>query len=103
MKTQHYIRAGGFLLFCLLFQFSFASSIGGSIMGQVTDPETKEPVDGAVVVLDNAGIQKTVATNEHGFYYADNIPSGIYTVSVSYMSSTAKVVGVKLGNDDTKT
>lgn len=103
MKTQNKIRAAGLLLLAILFQFSFARSVGGSIQGQVIDPDTKQPVSDAIVVLESQGTQKVFYTNEQGYYYASNIPAGVYTVSVSYMSSSTKVVGVKLGNDEIKT
>ena len=102
MKTQNKIRAAGLLLLALVFQFSFAST-GGSIMGQVTDPETKEPVSDATVVLESQGGQKIFYTNEHGYYYASNIPAGVYNITVTYMSSHLMVENYKLSNDENKT
>lgn len=91
MNTKIKIRAAGLLLLGLLFQCSFASIVGGSITGQVTDPETKQPVSDATVVFDNQGTQRVFYTNEQGYYYASNIPAGTYVITVSYMSNNLQV------------
>ncbi len=101
MKTQKSKRGIILLLFSLYVQFSFALT-GGSIMGQVTDPETKNPVSDAAVVLDCQGTQKVFMTNENGFYYASNISSGVYSIKVSFMSKVSEPIVVKVGDDETK-
>jgi len=92
------------MLFLLLgFQFSFASYSGGNVMGRVTDPDTKAPAGGVTVVLECLGNQMMVTTNDSGYYYASNLPAGIYTVTAAYMSNHSVVTGVKVGDDDQKT
>ena len=93
------IRAVCLLFFALSFHLSFAFG-GGSIMGRVTDPETKKPVDGATVVLECQGIEKIYFTNESGYFYASNIPPGIYKITVSYMSNKSIIPEVKIANDE---
>lgn len=100
MKTQNTIRAAGMLLLLFAVQISFALT-GGSIMGQVIDPETKEPVGFANVLVESQGTQKAYTTDEKGFYYASNIPAGIYTVTVSLMSNKSQITDIKVGNDET--
>jgi len=100
MKTQNTIRAAGLLLLSCLFQLSFANIIGGNLMGRVTDPETKEPIDGATVILENQGSQKVYYTNESGYYYASNVPAGVYNITITYMSNKTTVPAYKIGNDD---
>ncbi|HLP50880.1 MAG TPA: carboxypeptidase-like regulatory domain-containing protein [Chitinophagales bacterium] len=102
MKTQNTIRAAGMLLLLFAAQLSFALT-GGSIMGQVIDPETKEPVGFANVLLESQGTQKAYTTDENGYYYASNIPAGIYTVTVSLMSNKSQITDIKLGNEETLT
>ncbi len=100
--TKTMLRGAVALLLIFSFHSSFASYIGGSIMGQVVDPVSKEPVGDATVVLDCQGNQKTLLTNEKGFYYASNMPAGVYTISVSYMSNRVIIENFKIGNDEVK-
>ncbi len=101
MKTQNQIRAAGLLLLIFLAQVSFAFT-GASIMGRVVDPDTKEPVADANVVLENGGIQKFYTTNEQGYYYASNIPAGVYSLTVSLLSKVVKVIDIKVANDESR-
>ncbi|MCX6200369.1 MAG: carboxypeptidase-like regulatory domain-containing protein [Bacteroidetes bacterium] len=103
MRTTRIMLRGAIVLFLFLsFHFSFASYAGGSIMGQVVDPVSKEPVSDATVVLDCQGNQKMFLTNEQGFYYASNIPAGVYIISVSFMSNRTIIENFKIGNDEVK-
>jgi len=103
MKTTKTILCGAVaLLLFLSFNSLFASAAGGSIMGQVVDPVSNEPVSDATIVLDCQGNQKMFLTNEKGFYYASNIPAGVYTISISYMSNRVIIENFKIGNDEVK-
>ena len=99
MKSKHFLQSACMLLMLLGFQFSFASYSGGSIMGRVIDPDTKAPAGGVTVVLENQGNQTAVITNDSGYYYASNLPAGIYTVTAAFMSNHASVTGVKIEGD----
>ncbi len=102
MNKQNLIRAAGMLLLVLVFNLSHAFS-GGSIMGQVLDPDTKEPVAFATVVLHSASGDLAYVTDEKGYYYASNIPIGVYTVTVAMMSNKSEVTNVKVTSDVTLT
>ena len=103
MKSKHFLQSACMLFLLLGFQFSFASYSGGNVMGRVTDPDTKAPAGGVTVVLECLGNQMMVTTNDSGYYYASNLPAGIYTVTAAYMSNHSVVTGVKVGDDDQKT
>ena len=98
MKTKLFFKAMCMLLMLFGFQFSFASD-GGSVMGQVIDPDTKAPAGSVTVVLESMGNQTVVTTNDSGYYYASNLPAGIYTVTAAFMGSHASVTEVKIAND----
>jgi hypothetical protein len=102
MNKQNLIRAAGMLLLVLVFNLTYAFS-GGSIMGQVLDPDTKEPVAFATVVLHSASGDLAYVTDEKGYYYASNIPTGVYTVVVAVMSNKSEVTNVKVTADATLT
>src|ERR1019366_9028191 len=99
MKTKYFKPATCILLLAVVFQFSQAA---GSIMGQVTDPQTKKPVGDATVTVESQGFSKPFFTNDSGFYYASNIPAGVYNVGASFQGHTSSVIIVPLGNDDVK-
>ncbi len=103
MKSKLFVQSACMLLLLLGFQFSFASYSGGSVMGRVVDPTTKKPAADVTVVLECMGNQIAVTTNDSGYYYASNLPAGLYSISAAYMSNHSVVNGVKLGNDDQKT
>jgi len=89
------------LLLLFGFQFTFAQG-NGSVMGQVVDPATKEPLPDITVVFDCEGVQHAFTTNEHGYYYASHLPAGMYNVTAAFMSNNSTVTGVKVGSDDQK-
>lgn len=100
MKTpNNKMKAVSLALLLLASQYIFALG-GGSILGQVTDPDTREPISDATVVFESEGTQKMFFTNEKGYYYASNIPAGVYNIAVSYMSTSVKITGVKVMNDE---
>ncbi len=97
MKPKQLLPA--VMLLLLFSQHSFAS--GGNIMGQVVDTTNKLPLIDATVVLDCKGNQQSVMTNEHGYYYASNIPAGAYTIIVVNHGTTYKMA-VNLATDQTR-
>jgi hypothetical protein len=99
MKSKLFLQLACLLFLLLGFQFSFASFGGGSVMGRVIDPDTKAPASGVTVVLECLGNQTTVTSNDSGYYYASNLPSGIYTVTAYYMSNRSTVTDVKIVGD----
>ena len=102
MKTTNLLVKLALCIVLYTISTSVFATPGGSIMGIVTDPETKLPVSDATVILENQGVQHLFYTNENGYYYAGNIPAGVYNITVSYMSSVATISGVKIGNEEVK-
>lgn len=61
----------------------FATSIG-NLTGRVWIQHGTRPLPDAEVVLENSYDKITVETNEYGYYYANRIPSGKYTMKIYY-------------------
>ncbi len=99
MKTM--MRTSLLLLAVALSQLAFAVG-NGSLMGQVIDSDTKQPVDGATVVLDCKGSQLAFVTNEKGYYYASNVPPCNYTVHVTYLGKALTLTNIEVKNDEVK-
>jgi hypothetical protein len=102
MKVLETFRFLSLLAGTLMYSLSFASFGGGSIMGQVTDPETKEPIEFATVVLNCQGVEKVYVTDVKGYYYASNIPAGTYTITASYIGKTMQLPPISIGSDETR-
>lgn len=101
MKTKHHLKTL-LLMLCVAAANLANAATGGSIMGQVKDPDTDLPVAGIQVVLESQGSSLVFQTNESGYYYASNIPPGVYTITVRYMKNATIVENVKIGNDETQ-
>jgi len=100
MKTRTILQAA--LTLPLLFGFMAAMAGGGNLSGQITDPDTKEPIEGAVVVFEGKGNTAVFNTNQAGYYYASNLAPGTYKMIVSYMSNKVEVGEVKVVEGDEK-
>src|SRR5258706_6300607 len=73
------------VLFCLSLAVSgllFAQSDLGTISGFVKDPSGGTVANAKVTVQNQSGIERTVITNESGFYTITNIPAGFYVLTV---------------------
>ena len=73
------------VLFCLCLAVSgllFAQSDLGTISGFVKDPSGGTVANAKVTVQNQSGIERTVITNESGFYTITNIPAGFYVLTV---------------------
>lgn len=101
MKNRKHLQVLLMAALMLSHIFAFAFS-GGNVMGQVTDPDTKEPIASASVVFDCMGNQLVFETNEKGYYYASNIPAGTYKVTYMFMSNKVTVPNYVVGNEQTK-
>lgn len=71
-----------FIVFTFSAAYTFAQS--GTIRGTVTDAKNKETLIGATVKL--AGTQLGAATDVNGFFSIAKVPSGKYTVEITYVS-----------------
>jgi hypothetical protein len=64
-----------------------------SMFGNVTDAVTRKPISGAVVTL--AEISKTFTTDTDGYYSADSVGEGTFTVKITaprYFDFSKKVI-----------
>ncbi|MCF2494865.1 TonB-dependent receptor [Dyadobacter chenhuakuii] len=73
------------ILLCLLFfaQAGFAQNFTSTIRGTVQDADTKSPLAGATVALISP--QTGTITDAQGAFRFDNLPTGRYQLSVSYV------------------
>src|SRR6202035_2514114 len=62
----------------------FAQVTGGTLSGTVSDPSGAS-IPGAQLTIKNlaTGVERTVTTNDHGFYTAVNLLAGSYQVTIS--------------------
>ncbi len=85
---------------------SAQSSVSGSISGTVTD-KSGAIVQGAVVTItntDRGAVQATRKTNSAGFYTAEALPLGTYSVTITYTGfKTETVTGLALHAADALT
>jgi Carboxypeptidase regulatory-like domain/TonB-dependent Receptor Plug Domain len=71
----------GFLI-SLSLPLAFAQSDLGTISGFVKDPSGATVPNAKVTVRNQTGIDRSISTNESGFYTVTNIPAGLYSLSV---------------------
>jgi len=98
-----------FLALALATAFAFAAisgraqEVSGSISGTVTDAGSKA-VKGANVVLTNTDhkqVVRTVATNVKGFYAANSLPAGAYSITITAPTfSTTVIAHISLHAND---
>ncbi len=105
-------------LFLLCHNLSaFAQREGQTIYGQVRDKQTKSPLPGATILVEDVSPKMVTTTNEDGNFVLTNVPLGRKVLQVSYIGylpqkteafilSSAKSVTVKIdlitGNIETK-
>src|SRR5437660_4163633 len=73
------------LALCLGFlvsQVLSAQSDLGTISGFVKDPSGATVPNAKVTVRNQTGIDRSISTNESGYYTVTNIPAGLYSLSV---------------------
>jgi hypothetical protein len=106
MMTQSRRWVRGAVWFVLLMTGSVlarAQEVSGSISGTVIDP-AGAGVSGAVVTLtdtDRTHLERTLKTDKAGFYMADSLPLGNYSVSIAMKGfKTASVTGIVLHAHD---
>ena len=69
-----------------LISFIFANEVESSIEGSVVSQKNNIPLIGANVVISNQdGFNKGTATSQDGTFFFENIPTGSYTVSISFI------------------
>jgi hypothetical protein len=72
-----------------------AQGVGASadLTGTVTDPSGAEVPNAKVTIIDTArGVERSVMTNEHGFYRLAGLPPASYKVSVEHAGFQTEIV-----------
>ncbi|MGH7572496.1 MAG: TonB-dependent receptor [Gemmatimonadota bacterium] len=59
------------------------AQVSGKIQGTVTDTDTGQPLVGAQVVVEGTNLGNV--TNEDGYYFVNNVPVGIQSVTAQYL------------------
>lgn len=74
------------LLFLISISFqTFSQKHFQSIYGQVLDKQTKTPLPGATVVVDNSNPKIVASSDENGNFVLSNVPIGRQVLNVSYI------------------
>ncbi len=88
------------LLFFMITGSCLFAGQTGKLSGQVTDYETGETVIGANIIID--GTFLGAAADIDGYYYINNIPPGVYTVTASAVGfRKTKIENVSISIDKT--
>ncbi len=74
-----------------------AQTRGGRITGVVIDDSGEEPLPGTTIFIEE--LKKGIATNEHGDFSFSDIPTGTYTLTVSFMGYRTQTRKVTVGNE----
>ena len=74
-----------------------AQTGGGRIAGVVIDDSGEEPLPGTTIFIEE--LKKGIATNEHGDFSFSDIPTGTYTLTVSFMGYRTQTRKVTVGNE----
>jgi hypothetical protein len=72
-----------FVAVILIFSASIQAQTTGTLSGTVTDAKTEEPLIGATVILEGTSLGD--ATDANGRYTINNIPTGSYNITASYV------------------
>lgn len=74
-----------------------AQTGGGRITGVVIDDSGEEPLPGTTIFIEE--LKKGIATDEHGDFSFSDIPTGTYTLTVSFMGYRTQTRKVTVGNE----
>ena len=89
-----------YILFIVSVLFPFIMfAHNGSIKGFVYDIETQQPLPGAVVLLQSPSLSTT--TNEFGMYVFTDLPKGMYSVEIIYLSYQSALIKTEVNDAET--
>lgn len=74
-----------------------AQTGGGRITGVVIDDSGEEPLPGTTIFIEE--LKKGIATDEQGDFSFSDIPTGTYTLTVSFMGYRTQTRKVTVGNE----
>lgn len=96
-KVLHYLFT---TFLTIIFSLSAYGGTTGKIAGRIIDFNTKEPIPGVNVIIEETNLG--AATNIEGWYVINNIPPGIYTITVSAVGYQKKqITNIKVSTDFT--
>ena len=78
------------LLFYLLIIMKVFAQESGSIKGKIIEQGTKQPVQGATIVIKNTQI--TVISDSLGMFMIPNVPAGTYSIDISSIGFQLKTI-----------
>lgn len=82
----------------MLMSVSVSAQTGGRrIAGVVIDDSGEEPLPGTTIFIEE--LKKGIATDEHGDFSFSDIPTGTYTLTVSFMGYRTQTRKVTVGNE----
>lgn len=84
IEFQPKIRFTALLLLCLMTQTVMAYDITQTLLGQVTDKNTRQPLPGALIVVTSTEPKLSAMSDAQGYYKIDNVPIGRIDVSISF-------------------
>ncbi|SFH05790.1 TonB-dependent receptor [Pedobacter insulae] len=75
----------GTIIFFLFFSFTaaFSQNLNQTVRGVITDQDSKQPIEGATVVIADSNPLKVILTRKDGSFRFDNMPIGRITIHVS--------------------
>lgn len=87
------------LIIIFLTALSLVHAGQGGLKGKVKDADTGEPLMGASVLI--KGTQRGAATDVNGQFQISNIPSGTYSIVISYIGYLQASVSATISDDQT--
>ena len=97
MRRNIYVLSILILALAFISNSTLATSAG--LEGNIKDATTGEPLIGANVIL--LGTSLGAAADSHGKYVISNVPSGTYTVRVTYIGYKQQELQITLREDET--
>jgi hypothetical protein len=80
-------------IFCCMAAFAVSS---GNVQGHIIIKETKEALGFAEITFESRYDKMTFETDSNGIYYANHLPTGRYTVSVTYNNRTFVMTNIRV-------
>ncbi len=74
-----------------------AAALAQTVSGELTDVQRKIVFNGAIVTLRE--LDRSATADEHGRFRLSNVPSGRYTLVISYVGARDTVIPIQVGSD----
>src|SRR6218665_1409160 len=86
------------VFFIQLLTISSAFAHLGTIVGKITDSQTKQPIRGANIIL--TGLNRGAISDDAGYFQISNLSPAPYTIEVSFMGYVAQTQTVIVKADE---